>query len=104
MCPHRPENLIFFFFLSFDFFHRFLNLSSPTVLSLTFRRVRLFRYVAALKEGRDIATDRYKVFAIGLGTVFMLMYIGYGVAFYLGARLVRLGEVEPGTVFTVTIR
>lgn len=33
----------------------------------------------------------------------MLMYIGYGVAFYYGAHLVLLGEASPGTVFTVII-
>jgi len=43
------------------------------------------------------------VFSIGLGTVFMMMYIGYGVAFYYGANLVSIGEATPGTVFTVTI-
>jgi len=59
--------------------------------------------VAALKEGRDIATKRYRVFSLGLGTVFMLMYIGYGVAFYYGASLVLTGETTPGTVFTVSV-
>lgn len=44
---------------------------------------------------------KYRTFSIGLGTVFMLMYIGYGVAFYYGAHLVLVGEATPGTVFTV---
>jgi len=61
------------------------------------------RYVAALRKGRNIATNRYRVFSVGLGTVFMMMYIGYGVAFYYGANLVSIGEATPGTVFTVTI-
>jgi len=33
----------------------------------------------------------------------MLMYIGYGIAFYYGAYLVLQGEATPGTVFTVVI-
>lgn len=61
------------------------------------------RYVASLRKGRDIATNRYRVFSVGLGTVFMFMYIGYGVAFYYGANLVSIGEATPGTVFTVII-
>lgn len=32
----------------------------------------------------------------------MLMYIGYGVAFYYGASLVAKQEATPGTVFTVS--
>lgn len=63
----------------------------------------IYRYIAALDKGRNIATKRYRVFSIGLGTVFMLMYIGYGIAFYYGANLVLIGEATPGTVFTVTI-
>jgi hypothetical protein len=63
----------------------------------------IYRYIAALKKGRNIATKRYRVFSIGLGIVFMLMYIGYGVAFYYGAYLISIGEATPGTVFTVNI-
>jgi len=63
----------------------------------------IYRYVAALDKGRNTATKRYRVFSIGLGTVFMLMYVGYGIAFYYGANLISVGEATPGTVFTVTI-
>lgn len=48
-----------------------------------------------------MATKRYKVFSVGLGIVFMLMYFGYAIAFYYGANLVSIGEATPGTVFTV---
>ncbi|VVC36193.1 Hypothetical protein CINCED_3A013935 [Cinara cedri] len=72
-----------------------------TVAAFGLEKQGISRYVAALKEGRNIATKRYRIFSIGLGTVFMLMYIGYGVAFYYGACLVLKGEATPGTVFTV---
>jgi len=75
--------------------------SIRTVAAFGLEKQGISRYVAALRKGRNIATKRYRVFSIGLGTVFMLMYIGYGVAFYYGANLVSIGEATPGTVFTV---
>ncbi|KAE9524995.1 hypothetical protein AGLY_015045 [Aphis glycines] len=75
--------------------------SIRTVAAFGLEKQGISRYVAALDKGRNIATKRYRVFSIGLGTVFMLMYIGYGIAFYYGANLVSIGEATPGTVFTV---
>lgn len=75
--------------------------SIRTVAAFGLEKQGISRYVGALDKGRTIATKRYKVFSIGLGTVFMLMYIGYGIAFYYGANLVSIGEATPGTVFTV---
>ncbi|KAL5240368.1 hypothetical protein ACI65C_007778 [Semiaphis heraclei] len=75
--------------------------SIRTVAAFGLEKQGISRYIAALKRGRNIATNRYRVFSIGLGTVFMMMYIGYGVAFYYGANLVSIGEATPGTVFTV---
>ncbi|XP_060869944.1 ATP-dependent translocase ABCB1-like isoform X2 [Metopolophium dirhodum] len=75
--------------------------SIRTVAAFGLEKQGISRYVAALRKGRNIATNRYRVFSVGLGTVFMMMYIGYGVAFYYGANLVSIGEATPGTVFTV---
>ncbi|XP_016656026.1 multidrug resistance protein 1A isoform X3 [Acyrthosiphon pisum] len=75
--------------------------SIRTVAAFGLEKQGISQYVAALRKGRNIATNRYRVFSVGLGTVFMLMYIGYGVAFYYGANLVSIGEATPGTVFTV---
>ncbi|XP_022171475.1 multidrug resistance protein 1B-like isoform X2 [Myzus persicae] len=75
--------------------------SIRTVAAFGLEKQGISRYIAALKKGRNIATNRYRVFSVGLGTVFMMMYIGYGVAFYYGANLVSIGEATPGTVFTV---
>ncbi|XP_060852924.1 ATP-dependent translocase ABCB1-like isoform X2 [Rhopalosiphum padi] len=75
--------------------------SIRTVAAFGLEKQGISRYVAALKKGRNIATKRYRVFSIGLGIVFMLMYIGYGIAFYYGSYLISIGEATPGTVFTV---
>ncbi|XP_050420409.1 ATP-dependent translocase ABCB1-like isoform X2 [Adelges cooleyi] len=72
-----------------------------TVAAFGLEKKQIDRYAAALKEGRLIASRRYLEFSICLGLLFMLMYCGYGLAFYYGAHLIQKGEATPGTVFTV---
>ncbi|XP_050546689.1 ATP-dependent translocase ABCB1-like [Daktulosphaira vitifoliae] len=72
-----------------------------TIAAFGLEKKEIARYKAALKEGRTLAIHRYRQFSCGLGSLFLMTYVGYGIAFYYGANLVKIGEATPGIVFTV---
>ncbi|XP_059477144.1 ATP-dependent translocase ABCB1-like isoform X2 [Neocloeon triangulifer] len=59
------------------------------------------RYKEALEEGRWIAMKKYYVLAVGMAVVFFITYGAYGLAFWVGSRLIGEGLCTPGSVFTV---
>lgn len=44
---------------------------------------------------------KYFIFAILLGSVFVIMYTAYGIAFWYGSNLIVEGISTPGSIFTV---
>jgi len=44
---------------------------------------------------------KYHVFSILLGSVFVIMYSTYGIAFWYGSNLIVDGISSPGSIFTV---
>ncbi|XP_050434282.1 ATP-dependent translocase ABCB1-like [Adelges cooleyi] len=59
------------------------------------------RYELAIEEGRKLAMKKYYVFAVLLGSVFVIMYSAYGLAFWYGSNLIAEGLSTPGSIFTV---
>ncbi|KAL5234824.1 hypothetical protein ACI65C_002234 [Semiaphis heraclei] len=59
------------------------------------------RYELAIEEGRKLAMKKYYVFSILLGSVFLIMYSVYGIAFWYGSNLIVDGISSPGSIFTV---
>ncbi|XP_025418287.1 multidrug resistance protein 1-like [Sipha flava] len=59
------------------------------------------RYELAIEEGRKLAMKKYFIFAILLGSVFVIMYTAYGIAFWYGSNLIVEGISTPGSIFTV---
>lgn len=58
----------------------------------------------AIEEGRKLAMKKYCIFAILLGSVFLIMYSGYGIAFWYGSNLIAEGISSPGSIFTVNLK
>lgn len=63
-----------------------------------------FRYELAVEEGQKLALKKYYIFAILLGSVFFIMYSGYGIAFWYGSNLIVEGISSPGSIFTVNLK
>jgi len=55
----------------------------------------------AIEEGRKLAMKKYYVFSILLGSIFVIMYSVYGIAFWYGSNLIVDGISSPGSIFTV---
>lgn len=47
---------------------------------------------------------KYYIFAILLGSVFVIMYSAYGIAFWYGSNLIAEGISTPGSIFTVNLK
>jgi len=60
------------------------------------------RFDTALEVGRLLAVKKYFAMSVGVGIMFFLNYIGYGLAFWYGAELTSKSEITPGSVFTVS--
>ncbi|XP_060833712.1 ATP-dependent translocase ABCB1-like isoform X4 [Rhopalosiphum padi] len=59
------------------------------------------RYNIAIEEGRKLVMKKYYVFSILLGSVFVIMYSAYGIAFWYGSNLIVNKISSPGSIFTV---
>ncbi|CAI6347628.1 unnamed protein product [Macrosiphum euphorbiae] len=59
------------------------------------------KYELAIEEGRKLVMKKYYIFSILLGSVFVLMYSAYGIAFWYGSNLIVDGISSPGSIFTV---
>ncbi|XP_022176200.1 multidrug resistance protein 1-like isoform X2 [Myzus persicae] len=59
------------------------------------------RYEMAIDKGRKLAMKKYYVFSILLGSIFVIMYSAYGIAFWYGSNLIVDGISSPGSIFTV---
>lgn len=59
------------------------------------------KYELAVEEGRKLAMKKYYLFSILLGSVFVIMYSAYGIAFWYGSNLIVDGISSPGSIFTV---
>lgn len=60
-----------------------------------------YRYKLAIEEGQKLAMKKYYILSILLGSVFMIMYTAYGIAFWYGSNLIVDGISSPGSIFTV---
>lgn len=56
----------------------------------------------AIDKGRKLAMKKYYVFSILLGSIFVIMYSAYGIAFWYGSNLIVDGISSPGSIFTVS--
>lgn len=61
-----------------------------------------YRYELAIEEGRKLVMKKYYVFSILLGSVFVIMYSVYGIAFWYGSNFIVDGISSPGSIFTVS--
>lgn len=59
------------------------------------------RYKIAVEEGRKLVMKKYYVFSLLLGSVFVIMYSAYGIAFWYGSNLIVNEISSPGSIFTV---
>ncbi|XP_016663132.1 multidrug resistance protein 1A isoform X2 [Acyrthosiphon pisum] len=59
------------------------------------------KYELAIEEGRKLVMKKYYLFSILLGSVFVIMYSAYGIAFWYGSNLIVDGISSPGNIFTV---
>ncbi|XP_060871148.1 ATP-dependent translocase ABCB1-like [Metopolophium dirhodum] len=59
------------------------------------------KYELAIEGGRKLVMKKYYVFSILMGSVFVIMYSAYGIAFWYGSNLIVDGISSPGSIFTV---
>ncbi|XP_050546775.1 ATP-dependent translocase ABCB1-like isoform X3 [Daktulosphaira vitifoliae] len=61
----------------------------------------LERYEMALEEGRKLVMKKYFIFAILLGSVFLIIYSLHGILFWYDSNLIIAGISTPGSLYTV---
>ena len=73
-----------------------LNCFSSFCLRLAF----FFRYNVNLREAKAVGIKKGITTGVSLGTVFLIMFSTYGLAFWYGSELIFSGEMDLGTMLT----
>ena len=61
---------------------------------------KLFRYNVNLLQAKAVGIKKGVTTGISLGTVFLIMFSTYGLAFWYGSELIFAGEMDLGTMLT----